>query len=91
MYCYCYWVLLPLLLSLLLLLLLLLLLPLLLRLLLLKNIGFLLIFRVIFGLFSAYFVLILDPWGQPWGPLEAEGRPLDFSQIFGLISRHLSL
>ena len=27
---------------------------------------------VIFLIFSMFF----DPWGQPWGPLEDEGRPL---------------
>ena len=40
-----------------------------------KNIGILPIFGVIWRLFWVYFGLILDPWGQPWGPLEAEGRP----------------
>ncbi len=22
------------------------------------------------------FLKMFDPWGQPWGPVEAEGRPL---------------
>ena len=36
------------------------------------------VFGVIFFLENP---MIFDPWGQPWGPLEAEGRPqflLDF-------------
>ena len=28
----------------------------------------------VLGVFS--FPKMLDPWGQPWGPLKAEGRPL---------------
>ena len=39
---------------------------------------FLWFFGFILKLFWAYFGLILDPWGQPWGPLEAEGRPLKY-------------
>ena len=30
------------------------------------------------------FLILKVPGGQPWGPLEAEGRPEIFSEIFGL-------
>ena len=36
----------------------------------------LLSFMLMLGLFWAHFGLILDAGSQPWGALEAEGRPL---------------
>ena len=38
--------------------------------------------------FPDFFHFFVDPWGQPWGPLEAEGRPWAHNGPFELSVGH---